>query len=127
MRKDEIFQKRLDRHHDELRWLYMELYQNGDMFAELCDNLYRFYSERSAGLRKRDVQREKDPEWFKRNDMLGMMLYIDNFAGKLSGVEAKLPYLESCGVNCIHLMPFLDSPKGRSDGGADMLWRIFGK
>ena len=117
MRKDEIFQKRLDRHHDELRWLYMELYQNGDMFAELCDNLYRFYSERSAGLRKRDVQREKDPEWFKRNDMLGMMLYIDNFAGNLSGVEAKLPYLESCGVNCIHLMPFLDSPKGRSDGG----------
>ena len=117
MRKDEIFHKRLDRHHDELRWLYMELYQNGDMFAELCDNLYRFYSERSAGLRKRDVQREKDPEWFKRNDMLGMMLYIDNFAGNLSGVEAKLPYLESCGVNCIHLMPFLDSPKGRSDGG----------
>ena len=30
---DVIFKNRLDRHHDELRWLYMELYQNGDMFA----------------------------------------------------------------------------------------------
>ena len=32
-----IFQHRLEKHHDELRWLYMELYQNGDMFAELKD------------------------------------------------------------------------------------------
>ena len=46
-----------------------------------------------------------------------MMLYIDNFAGNLQGVKEKLSYLESCHVNCIHLMPFLDSPKGRSDGG----------
>lgn len=49
--------------------------------------------------------------------MLGMMLYIDNFAGNLRGVKGKLKYLEECGVNCVHLMPFLDSPKGRSDGG----------
>lgn len=117
MRKDEIFQRRLGRHHDELRWLYMELYENGDMFAELCDNLYQFYCKRNARLRKRDMQREKNPDWFKKNDMLGMMLYIDNFAGDLNGVKDKLSYLESCNVNCIHLMPFLDSPKGRSDGG----------
>lgn len=45
------------------------------------------------------------------------MLYIDNFAGNLRGVKGKLKYLEECGVNCVHLMPFLDSPKGRSDGG----------
>ena len=38
--------------------------------------------------------------------MLGMMLYIDQFAGNLKGVQEKLPYLEDCGVNCIHLMPF---------------------
>ena len=49
--------------------------------------------------------------------MVGMMMYIDNFAGNIKGVQEKLPYLESCNVNYIHLMPFLDSPKGRSDGG----------
>lgn len=114
---DEIFQKRLEKHHDELRWLYMELYGNDSMFAELCDNLYRFYGERKAALKSRDEEREQDPEWFKKTDMLGMMLYIDNFAGNLKGVQKKLSYLEECNVNCIHLMPFLDTPKGRSDGG----------
>ena len=33
-KKDMIFQERLNRHHDELRWLYMELYGNDAMFAE---------------------------------------------------------------------------------------------
>ena len=38
-------------------------------------------------------------------------------AGSLGGVEEKLPYLRECGVNYLHLMPLLESPKGRSDGG----------
>lgn len=114
---DDIFQKRLQKHHDELKWLYMELYQNDSMFAELCTNMYQYYKERRQALKRRDEQREKNPEWFKKNDMLGMMLYIDNFAGNIQGMKDKLSYLASCHVNCIHLMPFLDSPKGRSDGG----------
>ena len=39
------------------------------------------------------------------------------FAGTLKGVEEKLPYIQECGVNYLHLMPLLESPKGRSDGG----------
>ena len=95
----------------------MELYDNGDMFAELCEQMREFAVNRDADLVKMDGEREQDPKWFRGNDMLGMMLYIDNFAGNLKGVKAKLPYLSSCNVNCIHLMPFLESPKGRSDGG----------
>ena len=41
-----IYQKRFEKHADELRWLYMELYNNDSMYAELCDNMYRFYEER---------------------------------------------------------------------------------
>ena len=117
MEKKSDFEKRLRRHHDELRWLYMELYGNDDMFFELCSQMNRFYEERSAALKKRDAMKEADPEWFRKKDMLGMMLYIDNFAGTIRGVERRLPYLESCNVNCIHLMPFLDVTKGKSDGG----------
>ncbi len=117
MKTDEIFEERLKRHHDELRWLYMELYDNGDMFAELCEKLHAFALEREQYLMELDREREQNPEWFRGNDMLGMMLYIDNFAGNLEGVKDRLPYLSSCNVNCIHLMPFLESPKGRSDGG----------
>ena len=35
----------------------------------------------------------------------------------MKGVESKIDYLEKNNVNYIHLMPFLDTPKGRSDGG----------
>ena len=114
---DRIFMERLHRHHDELRWLYMELYGNDDMFAELCDQMKWYYDQRNAKLKKLDAEREAAGEWYRKRDMLGMMMYIDNFAGNIKGVQEKLPYLEKCNVNYIHLMPFLDSPKGRSDGG----------
>ena len=114
---DRIFAERLQRHHDELRWLYMELYDNDDMFAELCDQMKQYYDQRNEKLKKLDADREAAGEWYRKRDMLGMMMYIDNFAGNIKGVQEKLPYLEECNVNYIHLMPFLDSPKGRSDGG----------
>ena len=116
-KNDSIFQYRLERHHDELRWLYMELYQNGDMFAELCSQMYEYYNCRSKKLKERDLKREKGPDWYHGKDMLGMMLYTDNFAGNMKGVKEKIPYLKECNINCLHLMPFLDTPKGRSDGG----------
>ena len=112
-----VYQKRFEKHVDELRWLYMELYDNDSMFAELCDNMERFYRERKGVLRKADIVREENPDWYKKNDMLGMMFYIDNFAGNMKGVQKKLDYIEKCNVNYIHLMPFLDTVEGRSDGG----------
>ena len=114
---EKIFAQRMEKHQDELRWLYMELYGNDAMYAELCEQMHDYYSKRSTELKKRDIKKEKNPDWFKEKEMLGMMLYIDNFAGNLKGVERKLPYLKECNVNCIHLMPFLDTPKGKSDGG----------
>ncbi len=113
----ELYMERLNRHVDELRWLYMELYDNGSMFAELCENMRSFYRARNEELKALDRSREQEPGWYKKNDMLGMMFYIDNFAGNMKGVEEKLDYLERCNVNYIHLMPFLETPKGRSDGG----------
>ena len=115
--EDRVFEQRMSRHHDELRWLYMELYGNSDMFAELCSQMKRYYDLRKESLKALDLKREKEGEWYRSRDMVGMMMYIDNFAGDLKGVQEKLTYLEKCNVNYIHLMPFLDSPKGRSDGG----------
>ncbi|MDO5389642.1 MAG: alpha-amylase family protein [Eubacteriales bacterium] len=116
-KKTDKYAERLQKHHDELRWLYMELYGNDSMFAELCDNMYRFYQERKDELKNLDMQREEHPDWYKQNDMMGMMFYIDNFAGNMKGVEKKLDYIQECNVNYIHLMPFLDTVPGRSDGG----------
>ena len=46
-----------------------------------------------------------------------MQLYVKAFAGTLQGVREKLDYLQEAGVNYLHLMPLLESPEGRSDGG----------
>ena len=111
------FEVRLQKHHDELRWLYMELYNNGSMFYELVENLRACYAERSNDLKGIDRSRETDPDWYRRNDLLGMMLYIDNFGGTINGVREKLDYIQKSNVNYIHLMPFLDTVPERSDGG----------
>ena len=113
---ESLYDVRLEKKIEELRWLYMELYGNTSMFAELCDQMKSFYQNRAEALKELDQEREKDPQWYKKNDMLGMMFYIDNFAGNMKGVESKLDYLEKNNVNYIHLMPFLETVKGRSDG-----------
>ena len=89
-----LYEIRFEKKVDELRWLYMELYGNDSMFAELCDQMKSFYQQREDALKALDEKREADPEWYKKNDMLGMMFYIDNFAGNMKGVESKLDYLE---------------------------------
>ncbi len=117
MKTETIFDRRLARHYDELKWLYLELYRDEDAFERFAGMLERCWKERRKPLRNQDARREADPDWYRRRDLLGMMLYVDAFAGTLKGVEEKLPYLKECGVNYLHLMPLLQSPKGRSDGG----------
>ena len=117
-RAEDAFDRRLAPREAELRWLYCELYHNDraayDYFLTM---LRRCWMDRKEDLRVQDAGREADPGWYRRRDLLGMMLYVGAFAGNLKGVAARLPYLKECGVNYLHLMPLLASPKGRSDGG----------
>ncbi|MDY3018101.1 MAG: alpha-amylase family glycosyl hydrolase [Blautia sp.] len=119
--EEAVYQARLSRHLDELKWLYCELYQDNPYVAmhlnDLLDELKNFYDARNTELKASDLAREKDPTWYKRNDLTGMMMYVNSFAGTLKGLESKLDYVQECNVNYLHLMPLLASPKGRSDGG----------
>ena len=115
--REKIFETRLTRHMDELKWLYMELYDSTEHFESLLNNLEQFYDQRKAELKVLDKKREQDPGWYRKNGMLGMMLYVDQFAGTLNGVREKLDYIKRCNVNYVHLMPLLDTVEGRSDGG----------
>ena len=118
VKKTAEYIKRFEERYDELKWLYCELYNNNmEAFDWLCDSLYGYYQERNADLKKLDRSRVKNPDWYKQNDLLGMMMYTNAFAGTLKGVKEKLPYVKSCGVNYLHFMPLLESPKGRDDGG----------
>ena len=112
------FYDRFARQEAELERLYRELYHN-DMaaFDRFTDMLYDAYTARPEGLKLMDRAREAHSDWYKGHDMVGMLLYADAFAGTLRGVRDKLGYIQDCGVNYLHLMPLLESPKGRSDGG----------
>ena len=73
-----LYQQRLARHLDELKWLYMELYDSQEHFDDLLKHLEQFYQERKPTLKKLDQTREKQPDWYRKNGMLGMMLYVWN-------------------------------------------------
>ena len=49
--------------------------------------------------------------------MLAYCAYVDRFAGTLSGVQERIPYLQNLGVRYLHLLPFLESTRWRNDGG----------
>ncbi len=112
------FAGRMEKHFEEMKWLYSELYHNDEKaFDYFCDMLYGFYSDRDEQLRDWDRAREAADDWYKSNEMLGMLMYTNCFGKTLQGVKKHLGYIEECGVNYLHLMPLLESPKGRSDGG----------
>jgi len=112
------FAVRFARHEDELKWLYMELYHNDRQAWEYFTGmLYRAWEARPESLRETDRNREADPDWYRGHRTVGMQMYVKAFAGTLQGVKGKLDYIRECGVNYLHLMPLLESPEGRSDGG----------
>jgi amylosucrase len=72
---------------------------------------------RPEALRVLDTAREQDPAWFLAQDMIGYTTYVDRFGGTLTGMAARVPYLQRLGVRYLHLLPFLRAREGDNDGG----------
>ena len=118
MTKTDEFQARLAVRSKEMRTLYRQLYGEDEAaWAYFMKMIRGSYEGRSEALRGLDRTREEQPEWYRGRGLVGMLMYVDAFAGTLSGVREKLDYIQECGVNYLHLMPLLESPEGRSDGG----------
>jgi amylosucrase len=84
---------------------------------QLVKTLTRSYMARPQPLRKLDLAREKDHNWFLSQKWVGYALYCKEFAGSLTGLQKHLSYLQDLGINMLHVMPILDCPKDKSDGG----------
>lgn len=95
---------RLARYGDELERLYRAQFQ-GDLAAwdGLLTLLRRYQESRPQDLLDQDQRREADPDWYCRRDRLAMTADAAAFAGSLSGVAEKLPYLKECGVDFLRL------------------------
>ncbi|MFN5023199.1 MAG: alpha-amylase family glycosyl hydrolase, partial [Chitinophagaceae bacterium] len=86
-------------------------------FDLLLVGLIKNYQERSTTFLKKDEAKAIKGNWFLSNQITGMSLYVDRFAGSLKSLAEKLDYFDELGVNFLHLMPVFESPEGESDGG----------
>lgn len=119
--QQELFRLRFARSEADLFEPLHGLYGAHPEFRRFCDELIaalvEAQAERSPPLCSLDLQRDLEPDWFQRPDMLGYVFYIDRFNGTLAGILDKLDYLEELGVTYVHLMPCLKPRAGDSDGG----------
>ncbi len=101
--------------------LFYQLYGHRPDFNQqlhqLVRTLTRTYMARPQQLRKLDLAREKDHNWFLSQKWVGYALYCKEFSGGLNSLQKRLGYLQDLGINMLHVMPILDCPKGKSDGG----------
>ncbi|MER2512527.1 MAG: amylosucrase [Nitrosomonas ureae] len=117
----QLFYTRLGANFYAIYSLFNTLYGNRPDFKEhmrnLVETLMRQYVNRPSHLRKMDLEREKDHNWFLSQKWVGMALYCDGYADNLKGMLPRLSYLQELGVNLVHIMPICDCPQGKSDGG----------
>jgi amylosucrase len=120
-KKDKAFAERFLQHIDAIESLFDAIYgghsKRNESFDALLTALIHNYQTRPADLIKKDIAKEKKGYWYLSNEITGMSLYVDRFAGNLKGLAEKLNYFEELGVNFLHLMPVFESPEGESDGG----------
>ncbi len=87
-----------------------EIYGNQDI--ELLNS---FFLEIDA-LKKEINNKATESDWYK--DAVVYSIYVDLFSNDFKGLEGKLDYIHNLGVNCIWLLPILDSPM--RDAGFDI-------
>lgn len=122
---DDIFDLRLARSTPDLFPMLEALYGAHPSYPAFRDKLVKAlrkgWQDRPVDLRRLDLQRDLEPDWFQRPGMAGYVFYIDRFNGTLQGILDKLDYLEDLGITYVHLMPCLKPRPGDSDGGYSVM------
>lgn len=115
------FYTRLGANFYAIHSLFSKLYGDRPDFAEqaqrLVETMARQYIARPEFLTQRDIEREQDYNWFLSQKWVGMAMYCNGFAKDLQGMREHLHYFQDLGINLVHIMPIMDSPVGKSDGG----------
>ena len=89
--------------------------------ADLRAEMASAWADRPADLKRLDLSRDFNPDWFQTADMAGYVFYIDRFCGTLKSVLSHQDYLADLGISYVHLMPCLHPRPGDSDGGYSVM------
>ncbi|MBK8440613.1 MAG: alpha-amylase [Rhodobacter sp.] len=123
--EQELFDLRLARSGPDLWPMLETLYgARPDYLAfrkALLTALRKGWAGRPRALKRLDLIRDLEPDWFQRPGMAGYVFYVDRFAGTLQGILERLDYLQDLGITYVHLMPCLKPRPGDSDGGYSVM------
>jgi len=103
--------------HSLFRRLYGHRQDEDQQMLALVEIMARRYTERSETLKHTDRRREQDHDWFLKQKWVGMALYANGFAEDLNDLSRRIDYFCELGVNVVHILPILECPQGKSDGG----------
>ena len=99
----------------------MELLQTlnkywNQLYPNLSDDLLEKFIAEIESARGEVSFNPHEDQWYK--DAVVYSLYVDAFNTDFNGLNQKLDYLQDLGVNCLWLLPILDSPM--KDAGFDI-------
>ncbi len=102
----------------DLKSSYHELYGTNEITQYRWDQLLSIMEHakkaRPSALKKAD---RDGNGWYRSQNMVGMMLYVDKFSNNLTEFEQRIDYLAELGITYVHFMPLLKSREGNNDGG----------
>lgn len=118
-KSDQAFAQRFMANLSEMHAIFEEIYgpENEEQFDQLLTQVFDAHNSRDKAFKKRDEEKAEGDIWFLSQQLAGMSLYVDRFAGHLKNMPERLDYLLNLGVNFLHFMPLFESPEGESDGG----------
>ncbi|MBU1141213.1 MAG: alpha-amylase [Firmicutes bacterium] len=100
-----------------LEELYFDIYGHSTDTKHSFKHLVSIL-ENARTFRKDDLKKfDRHTEWYFHQNVIGITLYIDLFAGNIKKLTQKIDYFKDLGINFIHLMPLLKPRDGENDGG----------
>jgi len=95
---------------EKIRQTWQEIYENNE--SEALEKLLRILRDFTQ---KHEIYQDL-PDWHR--DVVLYSLYVDLFSENFPKLTSRLDYFETLGINCLWLLPILDSPM--RDGGFDI-------
>lgn len=115
------FERRLDLELEQLTrflfWLYGKRPDFAYWLEALVAKAFEAFRTRPRWLLERDERFPPESGWFRAQDIIGGVCYVDRWAGTFRGIRERIPYLEELSIKYLHLMPFFKCPELENDGG----------
>ncbi len=113
------FKNNLDTRLPAIIQVLSQVYGSAEDFDEFIFKLIQksFCHYCNSSPKMKGANSSSENNWTSDHQRIGACLYVDRFCDTLAGLEKRVDYLKSLGVNHLYLMPIFKTPNGSNDGG----------